>query len=106
MVPAIEGRSILAVSFSSVKFPNRAPSGTALFRVFIGGATQPDLFDLDDDALRDLVARELGDLIGVHGHPLFLRIARHPRAMPQYILGHLDRVEAIRRKLTSIPGSS
>ena len=43
VVPAIEGRSILAVSFSSVKFPSRAPAGTALFRVFVGGATQPEL---------------------------------------------------------------
>jgi len=103
VVPATEGRSILAVSFSSVKFPSRAPSGTVLLRVFIGGATQPGLFDLDDSSLGDLVAQEMAGLIGVHGDPLLLRIARHPRAMPQYILGHLDRVEAIRRKLTKYP---
>ena len=103
VVPATEGRSILAVSFSSVKFPSRAPSGTVLLRVFIGGATQPGLFDLDDSSLGDLVAREMAGLIGVHGDPLLLRIARHPRAMPQYILGHLDRVEAIRRRLTKYP---
>ena len=103
VVPATEGRSILAVSFSSVKFPSRAPSGTVLLRVFIGGATQPELFDLDDSSLGDLVAQELAGLIGVHGDPLLLRIARHPRAMPQYILGHLDRVEAISRKLDQVP---
>jgi protoporphyrinogen/coproporphyrinogen III oxidase len=104
VVPAIEGRRILAVSFSSIKFPNRAPAGTALFRVFIGGATQPDLFDLEDAELHDLVAQELGELIGVSGPPLLCRIARHPRAMPQYILGHLERVEAIRRRLARHPG--
>jgi oxygen-dependent protoporphyrinogen oxidase len=103
VVPAVEGRSILAVSFSSTKFPCRAPAGTALLRVFIGGATQPELFDLDDDSLIDLVARELGDLIGVQGKPLLVQIARHPRAMPQYILGHLERVEAIRRRLARHP---
>jgi oxygen-dependent protoporphyrinogen oxidase len=103
VVPAIEGRSILAVSFSSIKFPSRAPAGTALLRVFIGGATQPELVDLDDDSLSDLVARELGDLIGVQGQPLLIQIARHPRAMPQYILGHLERVETIRRKLARHP---
>lgn len=103
VVPAIEGRSILAVSFSSVKFPSRAPAGTVLLRVFIGGATQPGLFDLDDSSLRDLVVQELAGLIGVQGDPLLLRIARHPRAMPQYILGHLERVEAIRRKLARYP---
>ena len=102
-MPAIEGRSILAVSFLSVKFPSRAPAGTVLLRVFIGGATQPELFDLDDAAIGELVRRELGDLIGASGEPLFRRIGRHPRSMPQYILGHLDRVEAIRRKLARHP---
>src|SRR5205814_1611214 len=45
VVPAIEKRSILAVSFLSMKFPNRAPAGTVLMRVFLGGATQPEIFD-------------------------------------------------------------
>jgi oxygen-dependent protoporphyrinogen oxidase len=103
VVPAIEGRSILAVSFSSIKFPSRAPDGTALLRVFVGGATQPELYDLDDDALGAMVARELGSLIGVTGEPLFQQIARHPRAMPQYSLGHSERLEAIRRKLRRHP---
>ncbi|WP_246196488.1 protoporphyrinogen oxidase [Aquisphaera giovannonii] len=103
VVPAVEGRSILAASFSSVKFPCRAPEGTVLIRVFVGGATQPDFFELDDAALSSLVARELGELIGATGPPLFERIARHPRAMPQYVLGHLERVEAIRTKLARHP---
>ncbi len=103
VVPAIEGRSILAVSFLSVKFPSRAPAGTALLRVFIGGATQPEYFDLDDAAIAEIVRRELGSLIGASGDPLFLRIARHPRSMPQYVLGHLDHVAAIRRKLARHP---
>jgi len=103
VVPAIEGRSILAVSFLSVKFPRRAPAGSVLMRVFVGGATRPDLFDLPDEAIEELVARELGDLIGVSGPPQLLEIGRHPRAMPQYTLGHLDRVDAIRRKLARHP---
>jgi oxygen-dependent protoporphyrinogen oxidase len=104
VVPAIEGRRVLAVSFSSVKFPSRAPSGTALFRVFLGGAAQRELVDLEDDALRDLVAQELGELIGLAGEPLLFQVARHPRGMPQYVLGHLERVEAIRRRLARHPG--
>jgi protoporphyrinogen/coproporphyrinogen III oxidase len=103
VVPAIEGRPILAVSFLSVKFPDRAPAGTALLRVFIGGATQPEYCDLDDDAITDLVRRELNDLIGASGDPLFLQVGRHPRSMPQYVLGHLDHVAAIRRKLAWHP---
>ncbi|WZP00047.1 protoporphyrinogen oxidase [Isosphaeraceae bacterium EP7] len=98
VVPAIENRGILAVSFTSVKFPSRAPAGTVLMRVFVGGATQPHLFDLDDAAMLDLVRAELADLIGTTGEPILARVGRHARAMPQYTLGHLDRVEAIQTK--------
>ncbi|MGE3821165.1 MAG: protoporphyrinogen oxidase [Isosphaeraceae bacterium] len=96
VVPAIERRSILAVSFLSVKFPNRAPAGTVLMRVFVGGATQPELFDRDDEAIKSLVQTELHDLLGARGEPLLIKVGRHPRAMPQYTLGHLDRIQAIR----------
>jgi protoporphyrinogen/coproporphyrinogen III oxidase len=96
VVPAIERRSILAVSFLSVKFPRRAPAGTVLMRVFVGGAMQPELFELDDDSILGLVRRELASLLGASGEPLLTEVARHPRAMPQYTLGHLERVDAIR----------
>jgi protoporphyrinogen/coproporphyrinogen III oxidase len=99
VVPATELRSILAVSFLSVKFPNRAPAGTVLLRVFIGGVTQPEQLENDDAAVTALVQQELGGLIGASGEPIFTKITRHPRAMPQYNLGHLDRVAAIRRNL-------
>lgn len=101
VVPAVEGRSILAASFLNVKFPRRAPAGTALMRVFVGGATQPDLFDREDDEIQDLVHRELAELLGASGEPLLVEVARHPRAMPQYTLGHLERVAAIRGHLAS-----
>ena len=103
VVPILENRPILAVSFLSVKFPNRAPSGTALMRVFIGGATQPEYNDLDDASIEEIVRRELGELVGASGEPLFMQIGRHPRSMPQYVLGHLDQVAAIRRKLARHP---
>ncbi len=102
VVPAIEKRAILAVSFLSVKFPRRAPAGTALMRVFLGGATQPEFFDRDDEALRAIVKAELQDLLGVRGEPVFSEVARHPRAMPQYTLGHIDRVETIRRSASKL----
>jgi oxygen-dependent protoporphyrinogen oxidase len=97
VVPAVENRSILAVSFLSVKFPHRAPAGTVLLRVFLGGATQPELFERDDEALKAIVRAELSDLLGAKGEPVLMSVARHPRAMPQYTLGHLERVEEIRR---------
>lgn len=98
VVPAVEGRSILAASFLSVKFPRRAPAGTVLIRVFLGGATQPELFDLDDEMLRVIVRDELGSLLGARGEPLFAEVGRHARAMPQYTLGHRERVAAIRQQ--------
>ncbi len=104
VVPRIEGRSILAISFTSVKFPSHAPAGTVLLRVFVGGATQPDLFQLDDDAVEALVRRELGGLIGASGEPLLVETARHARAIPQYTLGHLDRVSQIRERARRYPG--
>lgn len=103
VVPAIENRSILAVSFLSVKFPRRAPKGTVLLRVFLGGATRPDLFDLDDSAVRSLVVEELSSLLSIRGEPLLFDLARHSRAMPQYTLGHLDRVLEIRRLVARHP---
>jgi oxygen-dependent protoporphyrinogen oxidase len=104
VVPAIERRSILAVSFLSVKFPRRAPPGTALLRVFVGGAMQPELFERDDEALTSLVRRDLSDLLGVTGEPILVEVSRHFRAMPQYTLGHLDRIAAIRLQAARHPG--
>jgi oxygen-dependent protoporphyrinogen oxidase len=98
VVPAIERRSLLAVSFLSVKFPHRAPPGAVLMRAFVGGAMQPELFDLEDTAVAALVRRDLSDLLGVTGDPLVVEISRHCRAMPQYTLGHLDRIASIRRQ--------
>jgi protoporphyrinogen/coproporphyrinogen III oxidase len=98
VVPALEGRSILAISFVSVKFPGRAPAGTVLLRAFLGGATRPELFDQDDDVIVALVRAELADLLGARGEPMLVEVARHSRAMPQYTLGHIERVAKIRER--------
>jgi oxygen-dependent protoporphyrinogen oxidase len=104
VVPHIERRRILAVSFSSRKFPNRAPEGRALLRTFVGGALQPEYLDLDDAALCRLVREELRDCLGVAGEPDFMEVYRYPRSMPQYHLGHLDRVAEIERLTEQHPG--
>jgi oxygen-dependent protoporphyrinogen oxidase len=72
-------------------------------RVFLGGATQPELFDLDDEAITAIVRSELDELLGARGEPMLVEVGRHPRAMPQYTLGHLDRVETIRRQAARHP---
>jgi oxygen-dependent protoporphyrinogen oxidase len=95
VVPAIEHRRIIAASFSSMKFPGRAPADDVLIRVFIGGAMQPELLELPDAELRRIAIDELSDLLRLTGVPLVSDIARWPRSMPQYHVGHLDRVARI-----------
>lgn len=104
VVPAIEGRRILAGSFSSVKFPGRAPEGQVLLRVFLGGATQPEWGELSDGETLRVVAEELGELLGVRGNPCLTLITRWKGAMPQYHLGHLERVAAIESRVGEWPG--
>ena len=104
VVPHIERRKLLAVSFTSRKFPGRAPEGRVLLRTFIGGALQPELCDLDDAAIGDLVRRELHELLGVRGEPDFIRVLRHTRAMPQYHVGHLDLIARIHAATEQSPG--
>jgi oxygen-dependent protoporphyrinogen oxidase len=104
VVPAIEGRSIIAGSFSSVKFAGRAPADVALMRVFLGGALAEHLAALPDDELLATARRELGELLGATGEPVLVRVARHRNAMPQYDLGHLERVAAIEAAVTRLGG--
>lgn len=102
VVPHVEGRALLAGTFSSLKYPGRAPAGTMLVRAFVGGALQPELVELDDDALAAAVRRELADLIGVRATPRLQRIARWRRAMPQYQVGHLEHVARIRARSAAL----
>ena len=95
VVPAIEKRSIIACSFSSVKYPNRAPDGYELVRAFVGGATQPELFHQDDRSMETSVRKELAALLGIKAEPVLCRINRHPRALPQYRVGHPEKVRRI-----------
>jgi oxygen-dependent protoporphyrinogen oxidase len=104
VVPRSENRSILACTFSSVKYAGRAPEGHVLLRAFVGGALQEELFSLSDQETEQAVRRELAELLGIDTAPLFVRISRHPRSMPQYLVGHLGRVAAIEQRLASYPG--
>jgi oxygen-dependent protoporphyrinogen oxidase len=102
--PAIDGRSILAASFASHKFPNRAPSGHTLIRVFIGGATQPELLEKTDAELIAIAKAEMRQLIGLNSAPVLESVQRWNRAMPQYHVGHLEKVERVEKELATISG--
>jgi len=104
VVPFIEKRSILACTFSSVKFAARAPADHVLLRAFIGGALQPELFELDEDEIVDRVRQDLRDLLGIAEAPLFNVVEKWRRSMPQYHVGHLDLVAQIDARLRPLPG--
>jgi protoporphyrinogen/coproporphyrinogen III oxidase len=95
VVPQIERRRIIAASFASVKFPGRAPEDAVLVRVFVGGALQPELLELPGNDLLQLALDELSSLLRITGDPVISDIARWPRSMPQYHVGHLARVARI-----------
>jgi oxygen-dependent protoporphyrinogen oxidase len=104
VVPFAEGRRLLACTFASRKWAGRAPEGFELLRAFVGGARNPAIVDADDATLVATARAELASLLRVSIEPILTRVTRHRRAMPQYAVGHLDRVAAIEARLASLPG--
>ncbi len=95
VVPRSEGRGIMASTWSSVKFDGRAPEGSVLLRCFVGGAKGAELLELNNKEMTEMVRRELRDIMGITAEPLFTRIFRWKKAMPQYTIGHEERVREI-----------
>jgi len=104
VVPFVEKRSLIACTFSSVKFAGRAPEGHVLLRAFAGGALQPEIFALDEAEIARRVEADLQELLGISEEPLFVEVAKWERSMPQYEVGHLERVEEIERMTSELPG--
>src|SRR5438067_2049154 len=104
VVPAVEHRALIACTYASRKFPGRAPEGHELVRAFVGGALRPDLLARDDAALVEVVRGELRALAGITAAPELVRVHRHRLAMPQYVVGHLERVAAIEARVAAFPG--
>ena len=95
VVPRKENRHIMAATWSSSKFSYRSPDDSVLLRFFVGGAANQDMVFKSDDEIAGLVRAELKDIMGVTAEPLFVRIYRWDRAMPQYTIGHGPRVKTI-----------
>jgi oxygen-dependent protoporphyrinogen oxidase len=100
VVPFIEKRSLLACTFSSVKFPGRAPDDHVLLRAFAGGALQPEMFADPGPQIE----ADLRELLDIDRRPLFTEIAKWEQSMPQYEVGHLDRVHTIESEVRKLPG--
>ncbi len=104
LVPPREKRRLVACTFTHNKFDFRAPRQGALLRCFLGGARDPEITSLDDNKILSIVRRELETILNHSSTPLFYRIHRWPAAMPQYVVGHEERVKMIHSRLENHPG--
>jgi protoporphyrinogen/coproporphyrinogen III oxidase len=104
LCPLVENRSLMAASLSSTKWPGRAPEGKVLLRGFVGGPHNQAIMAESDERLAEIVLSELRKVLGVKGDPLFAKVFRWEKGMPQYTMGHLDRVDAIEMRCTEVPG--
>ncbi len=100
LVPRDEGLRILGALWETSIYQHRAPAGKVLIRVMIGGATDPDAVSLCEAKLRRIVRTELKRTMHISAVPEFVRVTRHTRGIPQYVLGHqarMQRIDALRQ---------
>ncbi len=100
LVPKRERERLLACTFVHNKFDGRAPADKAVLRCFFGAGAM----DLDDAGVVAAARGELRRILGLTATPLFANVSRWPRAMPQYNVGHEDRVQRIESIVDAIPG--
>jgi oxygen-dependent protoporphyrinogen oxidase len=109
LVPASEGRAMLACTFVHRKFFGRTPTGKAVLRAFLGGMKNEALLTETDEALVATVRRELKEILGVQvfgsgAEPEHTQVSRWRRAMAQYAVGHQERIKRIGERVATLPG--
>jgi len=104
LVPRSSGLRVLGTVWNSSLFPGRAPEGQVLLTTFVGGATDPSAATLKSEELSSLVHREIGPVLSIKASPTFSNVTIWPRALPQYNLGHGERLAAIAGNLARFPG--
>ena len=104
LLPSRERFGILGTLFDSCVFPARAPQGQALWRTLLGGARDRGAIDLDDGTILDRVLRAYQKLLGLRATPDMIYIVRHARGIPQYPVGHVQRVHRIEEHTARLPG--
>lgn len=104
LVPRSSGLQVLGTVWNSSLFPGRAPADHVLLTSFVGGATNPAAAALSAQELRDLVHREIAPLLQVRAAPVFSHVQVYRRALPQYNIGHTDRLRALERLRAETPG--
>ena len=104
LVPRNEGVRILGALWETSIYHHRAPAGKALLRVMIGGARDPEAISLPDNALVSIVRDDLARTMKLSATPEMTCVIRHRRGIPQYVTGHLDRLDRINQRLGEHPG--
>jgi len=104
VVPRAEGRALLACTWTSSKYPGRTPDGHVLLRGYLGSNRRETWQKLTDEQLGFLVREDLGGILGIWQEPVFTRVFRWERAMPQYGVGHLKWAHSVTQKSRSHPG--
>jgi oxygen-dependent protoporphyrinogen oxidase len=104
LVPQRDRRDLLGVQWCSSIFPDRAPPGCVLLRAMCGGWSHPEIVAWDDARLLAAVRGELRAAMAVTADPVFVRVVRWERAIPQYHLGHRERVAWIEERARRHPG--
>lgn len=104
LIPRTEKLRTLGVIWNSSLFAGRCPRGTVLMTSFIGGASDPHILDLGDSEISSLAHSEIAGLLKISAPSIAERIWRHAHALPQYNLGHAQKVAAIRENLTALRG--
>jgi len=104
LVPASEGRAMLACTFVHRKFLGRTPAGKAVLRAFLGGMKNEALLTEPDAVLVETVRRELNEILGITAAPELTQVSRWRRAMAQYAVGHQERVKRIAERVAGLPG--
>ncbi|RKH46781.1 protoporphyrinogen oxidase [Corallococcus llansteffanensis] len=104
LVPAVEGKAVLGTIHVSTTFPFRAEGGRGLLTCLMGGARRPDVVARDEDALVALAREELKAMTGLSATPELTQVVRWPRGIPQYTVGHLERLASLDAGLKRWPG--
>jgi oxygen-dependent protoporphyrinogen oxidase len=104
LVPASEGRAMLACTFVHRKFLGRTAPGKAVLRAFLGGIKNEALLTEPDAVLVKTVRREFKEILGITAEPEHVQVSRWRRAMAQYAVGHQERVKRVNGRVAALPG--
>ncbi len=104
VVPRMEGRDLIAATWTSHKWPHRAPPQEVSVRCYLGGVGREAVLERDDDMLTHCVRGELTSIVGLQAAPHYVEVNRWHRAMPQYTIGHLDRLAQLEAAISRFGG--